>query len=149
MKIVIFILMAGLALSACHSQKKMMARQAAYASTEPVIVAVQETTVRDTVMVEETPEPAQQEKVVKTQGAELMHYCIIVGSFIYEQNAANLRNSLIRQGFGESSVMRNSEGMYRVCAESSDSHATAWQEVVQLRRRYPQFKDAWLLEVKE
>lgn len=147
MKVGILVLMIGLALSACHSEKKLMARRAGFVNTQPVGVTVQET-VQDTLVIEETPESARPEKVTKTQGADLMHYCVIVGSFIYEQNAVNLRNSLMRQGFLGSSIMQNAEGMYRVSAECNDSHAGAWQDVCRIRREFPQFHDAWLLETR-
>lgn len=150
MKTSMFILMIGLIFSGCHSKKQMMARRAAFVSTQPVEVAVQEK-VQDTLVVEETVvavEPARPEKVEKTQGAELLHYCVIVGSFIYEQNAINLRNNLIRQGFLGSSIMRNAQGMYRVSVACNDSHNTAWQEVCRIRQAYPEYKDAWLLETK-
>ncbi len=148
MKTWIFILLAGLTLSACHSGKKMATRRAAYAETIPVEVAVHET-IQDTVVIEEVPQPAHPEKVVRTQGNDLMRYCVIVGSFITEQNAINLRNNLIRQGFLGTSIMRNDEGMFRVSAGCNNSHEDAWQEVCRLRRLYPQFRDAWLLETND
>lgn len=146
MRIVFCILMTGLLFTACHSNKKM-ANLAKFTSVEPVNVTVQET-VRDTLVVEEEPLPARTEAVVKTHGADLMHYCVIVGSFVNKQNAINLRSSLMNKGFLGSSIMQNNEGMYRVSAECSDSHEEAWKEVCRIRSQYPQFRDAWLLEVK-
>lgn len=146
MRIEVYILMIGLLFTACHSNKKM-ANRAEFTSVEPVEVTVRET-VRDTMVVEEEPQPARPETVVKTHGADLMHYCVIVGSFVNKQNAINLRSSLMRMGFLGTSIMQNDEGMYRVSAECSDSHEETWKEVCRIRSQYPQFRDAWLLEVK-
>lgn len=72
MKTRICILAIGLMLSACHSEKKMLERRAAFVSAEPVDLTVHGT-VQDTLVLEEKPEPARPETVVHTQGAELMH----------------------------------------------------------------------------
>lgn len=145
MKTWIFVLLSGLTLSACHAGKKMAVQTAAYAETNPVEVTVHET-ILDTVVIEEVPQSAHPEKVVRTQGNDLMRYCVIVGSFINEQNAVNLRNNLIRQGFSGTSIMRNDEGIFRVSAGCDNSPEDAWREVCRLRRLYPQFRDAWLLK---
>jgi len=55
----------------------------------------------------------------------------------------------MRRGFLGCSIMQNSEGMYRVSAVCDDTHADAARELIRIRRQYPQFRDAWLLEVKE
>ena len=94
----------------------MIRSEVGYVSTQPVEVAVQEK-VQDTLIVEEEPVTVKKEKVGLTDGADLMRYCIIVGSFIYRQNAI--------------------------------THADAARELIRIRRQYPQFRDAWLLEVKE
>lgn len=150
MKICVFVLVACLLLGACHSKKRMSRERAAFVSTRPVVPIVRES-ISDTLLIEEevVPETARVEKVDRTEGNELKHYCVIVGSFIYEQNALNLRRTLIRQGFLGSSVMRNAEGMYRVSAECAQEHAAAWQEVLRIRSQYPAFRDAWLLETAE
>lgn len=147
MKAAIFILFMGCILTGCQTQKKI-SRPSASVTVVPAEVYTQET-IRDTVVIEEKPEPVKSEKVVRTHGTDLMHYCIIVGSFIYEQNAVNLQNRLAELGFLCNSIMRNDEGMYRVSAECNNSHQDAWQEVCRIRRLYPQFHDAWLLEVKD
>lgn len=147
MKTAILILFLGGTLMACQTRKKMF-RPSAAVTPVPAQVYTQET-IRDTMVIEAEPEPVQSEKVVRTHGTELMHYCVIVGSFIYEQNAVNLQDKLVQLGFLCTSIMQNDEGMYRVSAECDNSHQDAWQEVCRIRRLYPQFHDAWLLEVKE
>lgn len=144
MKNGILTLLLGVLLTACHSQREMTEQRLTSVVAVPVGASSPEVS-RDTV----SPEPVKTEAVVKTHGNELMHYCVIVGSFIYEQNAINLRNSLACQGFSNTSIMRNRQGMYRVSAGCDDSWQTAWNEVCRIRQHYPQFRDAWLLEVKE
>ena len=139
MRILICLLALAVTLTCCKSNKRMI---------RPVEVAVQEK-VQDTLIVEEEPVTVKKEKVGLTDGADLMRYCIIVGSFIYRQNAINLRSDLMRRGFLGCSIMQNSEGMYRVSAVCDDTHADAARELIRIRRQYPQFRDAWLLEVKE
>ena len=147
MKNGMLLLLLGVVLTACHSRREMTVRQQAEVVSLPVESAQPER-VRDTAVAEEVAEPAKAEAVVKTHGDELLHYCVIVGSFVNEQNAVNLRNSLMRQGFSGTSVMRNDQGMYRVSAGCDDSWRDAWSEVCRIRNRYPEFRDAWLLEVK-
>ena len=141
MRILICLLALAVTLTCCKSNKRMIRSEVGYVSTQPVEVVVQEK-VQDTLTV-------KKEKVGLTDGADLMRYCIIVGSFIYRQNAINLRSDLMRRGFLGCSIMQNSEGMYRVSAVCDDTHADAARELIRIRRQYPQFRDAWLLEVKE
>ena len=146
MKNGMLLLLLGVVLTACHSRREMTVRQQAEVVSFPV--ESDQERVRDTAVAEEVAEPAKAEAVVKTHGDELLHYCVIVGSFVNEQNAVNLRNSLMRQGFSGTSVMRNDQGMYRVSDGCDDSWRDAWSEVCRIRNRYPEFRDAWLLEVK-
>ena len=131
----------------CGSKKKML-----YVETEPVEVAVeenvQEEKVPEEVVVEEAPVVVRQEKVTVTHGADLMRYCIIVGSFVNEQYAVNLRQKLAGMDFSNTSIMRNEQGMSRVSAVCYESEADARKELSRIRKQYPQFKDAWLLKTK-
>ena len=120
MRILICLLALAVTLTCCKSNKRMIRSEVGYVSTQPVEVAVQEK-VQDTLIVEEEPVTVKKEKVGLTDGADLMRYCI----------------------------MQNSEGMYRVSAVCDDTHADAARELIRIRRQYPQFRDAWLLEVKE
>lgn len=98
MRILICLLALAVTLTCCKSNKRMIRSEVGYVSTQPVEVAVQEK-VQDTLIVEEEPVTVKKEKVGLTDGADLMRYCIIVGSFIYRQNAINLRSDLMRRGF--------------------------------------------------
>ena len=86
MRILICLLALAVTLTCCKSNKRMIRSEVGYVSTQPVEVAVQEK-VQDTLIVEEEPVTVKKEKVGLTDGADLMRYCIIVGSFIYRQNA--------------------------------------------------------------
>lgn len=147
MRILFYLLVMGALLMSCGSKKKML-----YVETEPVEVAVeenvQEEKVPEEVVVEEAPVVVRQEKVTVTHGADLMRYCIIVGSFVNEQYAVNLRQKLAGMDFSNTSIMRNEQGMYRVSAVCYESEADARKELSRIRKQYPQFKDAWLLKTK-
>ena len=147
MRILFYLLVMGALLMGCGSKKKML-----YVETEPVEVAVeenvQEEKVPEEVVVEEAPVVVRQEKVTVTHGADLMRYCIIVGSFVNEQYAVNLRQKLAGMDFSNTSIMRNEQGMYRVSAVCYESEADARKELSRIRKQYPQFKDAWLLKTK-
>lgn len=119
----------------------------AYVATDPVEVAVVEKTQEEEVV--EAPVTIKQEEVVLTHGNDLMRYCVIVGSFVNEQNAINLRAKLMEMGFTNTSIMRNNEGMYRVSAVCDETEADAREELSQIRTGYSQFRDAWLLMVKD
>lgn len=124
-----------------------MSTQHNYATPPSVELNVQET-IRDTLVVEAADPGLPEEQVSHMDGAALMQYCVIVGSFMYQQNAIRLRNDLMRQGFLGSSVMRNNEGMYRVSLLCSDNWNYAQRELERIRSRYTRFSDAWLLKTK-
>ena len=79
MRILICLLALAVTLTCCKSNKRMIRSEVGYVSTQPVEVAVQEK-VQDTLIVEEEPVTVKKEKVGLTDGADLMRYCIIVGS---------------------------------------------------------------------
>ncbi len=145
MKIYLCLLIIAVTLTCCKSRKGMV--NSAYVSTDPVEMAVVEKTQKEEVV--EAPVTIKQEEVILTHGNDLMRYCVIVGSFINEQNAVNLRAKLAEMGFTNTSIMRNNEGMYRVSAVCDDTEADAREELSQIRTGYSQFRDAWLLMVKD
>ncbi|MGL5681822.1 MAG: SPOR domain-containing protein [Marinifilaceae bacterium] len=111
---------------------------------------VQQTTIE---IEKETPRKDEkvvirQEEVTLTQGAEIMQYCVIVGSFINDSNAINLRASLVQKGYTDSNIMQNRQGMYRVSVACSNSESAARSLLSKIRSNYPEFKDAWLLQTK-
>ena len=149
MKTGVIILVLAFAITGCKSKEKMdyVSRESTI-EQQPTEVNVQET-IRDTMVIEEKPQAIKHEDVTLTQGADLMDYCIIVGSFMYKDNAVRLRTKLLNQGFYNSSIMRNSEGMYRVSIACDEDLADAKSDLSRIRGQFPAFRDAWLLSVKK
>lgn len=138
MKTGFYLLLILLVLAGCRSNKAYTGVVKHYPETAPV---EEEVAMDESVTV-------KQEEVILTHGTEMMRYCIILGSFINEQNAVDLRETLIGMGYSGSCIMQNKQGMYRVAAECFDEEAPARTELLQIRHQYPQYKDAWLLMTK-
>ena len=124
------------------------------AEKEPLEVVIASVPVKkDTVCKEVAPEvdpmaPIKEEKVVDIEGDSIRAYYVIVGSFKSKQRAENLRKRLEFMGFKESAILRNENGMYRVTTASFNTHTDCWNEVFLIRKKYPQFTDAWGLAVR-
>lgn len=87
----------------------------------------------------------RRENVRMEEGEQNLGYSVIVGSFLMKSNAVKLRNSLIEMGYDKSSIMKNSEGMFRVSISSFSNERDARNEVMRVKENFSQFKDAWLL----
>lgn len=145
-KVAFYVLMIIIGLAGCKAKKPIVVP-----STYPVAEAIEiQATVQDTITMDEDtpPEVAKTEVVKLTHGNDMMRYCVILGSFIKEKNAVNLRSTLMNKGFVRSSIMQNNEGMYRVSAGCFNNDTQAKVELNRIRNAYPQFADAWLLQVK-
>lgn len=124
------------------------------AEEEPLEVVIAPVPVKkDTVYKEVAPEvdpvaPIKEEKVIDTESDSIKAYYVIVGSFKSKQRAENLRNRLVFMGFKESAILRNENGMYRVSTASFNTYTDCWNEVFLIRKKYPQFADAWVLAVR-
>ena len=131
-----------------HKKKKKAAEK------EPLEVMIAPVPVKkDTVYKEVAPEvdpvaPIKEEKVVDTESDSIRAYYVIVGSFKSKQRAENLRKRLVFMGFKESAILRNENGMYRVTTAPFNTHTDCWNEVFLIRKKYPQFADAWGLAVR-
>ena len=88
------------------------------------------------------------EKVTVTEGRSMQKYAVIVGSFAIKENARKLRKTLENRGFFHTSIMRNEAGLFRVCAVSFDNESEARESLLNIRNRYSEFQDAWLLYAK-
>jgi len=141
MKILVCLSVMALTLACCKSGEKTVYPSRGYVVTEPVVSEVREV-VRDTMATgEERPE--RREKTMTPPA----RYCIIVGSFVYRENAQHLYSEMLHLGFRGSGVLRNSEGMYRVSVACMNDLPEAQAELNRIRCRYPRFRDAWLLRV--
>lgn len=131
-----------------HKKKKKAAEK------EPLEVMIAPVPVKkDTVYKEVAPEvdpvaPIKEEKVVDTESDSIRAYYVIVGSFKSKQRVENLRKRLVFMGFKESAILRNENGMYRVTTAPFNTHTDCWNEVFLIRKKYPQFADAWGLAVR-
>lgn len=146
MREIIYLSLMVLLLAACKSNKKIVGQPVYTAVIETVAV---EEEVPDTVTPPVKPVVMKQEVVKLTHGTELMSYCIIVGSFINESFAVKLRNNLLSEGFGQTSILQNRQGMYRVSAACSDNEPQARTQLYRIRLMYNQFSDAWLLKTTD
>ena len=139
---------AALAKTCLKTHKKKAAEK------EPLEVMIAPVPVKkDTVYKEVAPEvdpvaPIKEEKVVDTESDSIRAYYVIVGSFKSKQRVENLRKRLVFMGFKESAILRNENGMYRVTTAPFNTHTDCWNEVFLIRKKYPQFADAWGLAVR-
>lgn len=136
-----------------HKDHKKKQKAVEEAKVEEVVIAPVPVK-KDTVQVDTTPKvdpvaPIKQEKIVEPEESHAKAYYVVMGSFKNKQKAEAFKKKLVMMGFKESSVLRNEEGMYRVCALSTETHAACWDEVFRIRKKYPQYADAWGLTVAD
>lgn len=135
-----------------HKDRKKKSKQEEVPETVVVApVPVKKDTVRKDTMppapAADPVTPLREEKVTSEDGNIKACY-VIVGSFKNKQKAETLKKRLDFMGFKDSDVLQNENGMYRVSIASFDNHATCWDEVFRIREKYPQYKDAWGLTVR-
>jgi len=75
-------------------------------------------------------------------------FCDVAGCTEGFIPSENLRKRLVFMGFKESAILRNENGMYRVTTAPFNTHTDCWNEVFLIRKKYPQFADAWGLAVR-
>lgn len=105
--------------------------------TEPVAV----TPVVPSVTTEDNSK-VRTERLNVMNGGTLKAYNVVCGSFKSVDNANNLRNTLVNQGYSAQVAQNPDTGMYRVVAASYDDKSSAIDLRNKLRGTYP---DAWLL----
>ncbi len=71
-------------------------------------------------------------------------YFIILGSFSKEENANKLVGRLAQQGFAPN-ILRSPAGLYRVSGYYFNDEQAARMEVAEIRKKYPEYNDLWLL----
>ena len=82
------------------------------------------------------------ERLNVMNGGILKAYNVVCGSFKSVDNANNLRNTLVNQGYSAQVAQNPETGMYRVVAASYDDKTSAVNLRNKLKATYP---DAWLL----
>ncbi len=168
----VLVLVGGLALLVgCKSQKKAASEYEAYlqetsGSTEQVdmekgktkeISDADRTAEKDS----ETAWPGSPQKetkiVVKEEEASLLSgedgsmgnskYYVIIGSFANENNARNYKQTMSDKGFIPV-ILENKTGYYRVAIFNSDDESAARQKIHDIRSKYSEHSDVWLLVKK-
>ena len=110
--------------------------------------------VREPVAVDPDPEPEPEIPVVEEKfdfereedriTQEVNRYFVILGSFRVHDNANRFKSALEQEGFNPV-ILLSETGFNRVSVDSYTSEAAARQRVMQIRRNYSQYHDAWLL----
>ena len=100
----------------------------------------------------ETPKPepkpvAKPKPVVKKdEGVNLDDkYFVIVNSYTIPEYAREKSKEWSKKGFKPRVIMRNMDGYYRLAIQSFDDYSDAMAAALKLRKKYPEFKDAWVM----
>ena len=145
-------LVASIALVSCKSSEsnyrkayeKAKAEEQNRQETEPVAVTPVVTPVQtqQSQSINQDASNLRQEKLNVQNGGVLKAFNVVCGSFKSLDNANNLRNTLVNQGYSAQVAQNPDTGMYRVIASSFDDRNSAETSRNALRAKYP---DAWLL----
>ena len=145
-------LVASIALVSCKSSEsnyrkayeKAKAEEQNRQETEPVAVTPVVTPVQtqQTQTINQDASNLRQEKLNVQNGGVLKAFNVVCGSFKSIDNANNLRNTLVNQGYSAQVAQNPDTGMYRVVASSFDDRTSAINSRNDLRATYP---DAWIL----
>ena len=145
-------LVASIALVSCKTSEsnyrkayeKAKAEEQNRQETEPVAVTPVVTPVQTqpTQTANQDISNLRQEKLNVQNGGVLKAFNVVCGSFKSIDNANNLRNTLVNQGYSAQVAQNPDTGMYRVIASSFDDRSSAETSRNALRAKYP---DAWLL----
>lgn len=149
----------ALAFSSCKSSesaykkayekaKQQELAEAAAASEAPAEAPAVEAAPVETTPTPVTTAPVREEKVELVSGDGLKAYSVVCGSFGIKANADGLKSWLDRQGYQAKVVYNAERNMYRVVAESFDTHEAAARARDAFKAKYPNredFQGAWLL----
>lgn len=89
----------------------------------------------------EVIEPEITEPVIELDDKD---YFVILGSFQYRGNAERFLMQLQQQGF-KPIILRSEAGMFRVSVNAYYNQEDARARVIQIRKAYPEYHDAWML----
>lgn len=73
------------------------------------------------------------------------NFFVIVGSFASFENATKLKNQLGAQGF-KPVILKSESGNFRVCSNSFTDEMDARRKISEIRQKYANFSDCWLLK---
>lgn len=129
-RIVFIFLILGMFVSACGSSKKSTQSDSPYLTEEN---SQTEVTVRE-----------EKVKVVDQVEETVYRYYVIIGSFRVIENARQYRSELIAEGFSPV-ILENENGLFRISAGAYNEEKAARTRIANIRARYDQYKDVWLL----
>jgi cell division protein FtsN len=72
------------------------------------------------------------------------HFYVILGSFSIYDNAQKFKKQLMGQDFYPG-ILVNQNGLYRVSVNSYDDETQARSRIREIRQKFPQYSDLWLL----
>ena len=75
-------------------------------------------------------------------------FYVILGSFRIYDNALRFKKQLMSEDFYPG-ILINQNGLYRVSVNSYDDEAQARSRISQIRQKFPQYSDVWLLIKKQ
>ncbi len=75
-------------------------------------------------------------------------FFVILGSFSVLENAKRLKETLITENF-HPVILQNESGMYRVCGNSYAVESEARAKIAEVRGKYSNYSDVWLLIKKQ
>lgn len=99
----------------------------------------------------ETPKPqpkpvAPAKPVVTYHGVNLDDkYFVIVNSYTIPEYAREKSKEWSKKDFKPRVIMRNTDGYYRLAIQSFNDYSDALAAALKLRKEYPEFKDAWVM----
>lgn len=76
------------------------------------------------------------------------NFYVINGSFRILDNAKNFKAQLIEEGF-KPIILENETGLFRISVAFSDDESIARTKIADIRTRYTQYSDVWLLVSKK
>jgi cell division septation protein DedD len=143
MRITLLLFVLALSLSSCGSGRQMSATEPPLTVSEPVAEEP-----------EQEPEPAEVIPVLEEsftfesredeKPREVNRFFVILGSFRISDNANRFKASLEEEGF-DPVILLSETGLNRVSVDSYNSETDARQSVLDIRRSFPEYNDAWLL----
>ena len=153
-RLILFVVVLGLAFTACKSKKELA--QSPYTtdpSAQPKVFTVPASTSQAQPLPREEPAATVSESVSmrkeqvsfttqedKAQN-ESNNFFVILGSFGELNNAKNYRETLLNKGFTPI-ILHSETGYYRVCVNSYQNESEARTRVAQVRKTYPEYADA-------
>ena len=102
-------------------------------------------------VIEEEP-PSQTDVTVRSESVKpvdqndktLYRFYVIIGSFRNVDNARRFNADLIGKGFSPS-ILENEEGLFRISVGGYNAENAARAKIAEIRAKYSEHRDVWLL----